>query len=321
MSVCILPPVSTFSIFFFFFFTAAHPLEIANPRTRIRGRKLLDDAEVTRPKSHIRARTSVSNDTIPSDSPTRFLLTLFLGVCLKSRYRRLPLSAGFDPWLIKAQLMLARNDEDSYKAFLPFFLSLSVYLSLSHLISMRGNQSHLKIPEISAAEWSSSSWLFSTGNVAASRIFRTRLRLDAGVAGEENPAIYAVLRWRSVASVGGHWGKLSRWSKLVVATIYPRHLDIAAATAILSSDPRRRNTIVTIPNRESEERLRGSALPLCGCVINICARARALASSQEYRIACRTRGGSSYGITWFRESHYRQIDCGYKILEVEMESI
>lgn len=31
---------------------------------------LLDDAEVTRPKSHIRACTSVSNDAIPSDSPT-----------------------------------------------------------------------------------------------------------------------------------------------------------------------------------------------------------------------------------------------------------
>lgn len=46
-------------------------------------------------------------------------------------------------------------------------------------------------------------------------------------------------------------------------------------TATLSSEPRRRNTIVTIPNRESEERLRGSALPLCGCVINMCARARA----------------------------------------------
>lgn len=154
--LCILPPVSNFSIFFLSFFTTAYPLEIANPRTRIRDRKLLDDAEIIRPKSHIRARTSVSNDTIPSDSPTRFLLTLFLGVCLKSRYRRLPLSAGFDPWLIKAQLMLARNDEDFYKAFLSLFsLSLFLFHSLSlfsyFFISFRcANQSHLKILEISA---------------------------------------------------------------------------------------------------------------------------------------------------------------------------
>lgn len=68
-SACSLPPVSTSSFFLSFFFcTSAHPLGIANPRTRIRGRKLLDDAEVTRPKSHIHGRTSVSNDTISSDS-------------------------------------------------------------------------------------------------------------------------------------------------------------------------------------------------------------------------------------------------------------
>lgn len=64
--------------------------------------------------------------------------------------------------------------------------------------------------------------------------------------GEEDAAIYTVAWRRSVASVRGHWGKLSRWSKLVVVAIYPSHLDASSV-----SFPRGpcRNTIVRIQNR------------------------------------------------------------------------
>lgn len=69
---------------------------------------------------------------------------------------------------------------------------------------MRGNQSHLKIPEISATGVVLAHGSLARETSRCRGYFALELRLDAGVAGEENPAIYAVLRWRSVASVGGH---------------------------------------------------------------------------------------------------------------------
>lgn len=277
---------------------------------------------------------------IPSDFPAWFLLTLFLEVCPESRYRRLPLSAGFDPWLIKAQLMLARNDEDSYKVSLSslLFLSLCLFSPLSHLISMRGNQSHLKIPGDILATAGVVFSLLSTGNVATSRIFcRTRTKTRCRVASrEERRRREAGDLCRAPAAKRGVGRRPLRKALEVIE---------ARCSDDISSPPRcRRPILLRTPrpkydryypeSRESEERLRALPSRCCVVVCNKCwgcmwecvsvsmyVCARLLASSQEYRIACRTRGSSSYGITWFRESHYRQIDCGYKILEVEMESI
>lgn len=49
------------------------------------------------------------------------------------------------------------------------------------------------------------------------------------------------------AKRGSHWGKLSRWSKLVVATIYPSQFD--ASPISIPRSQHRRNTSVTIRNR------------------------------------------------------------------------
>lgn len=96
-----------------------------------------------------------------------------------------------------------------------------------------------------------------------------------------------MFRQRSVASVGGHWGKLSRWSKLVVATIYPRHHDAAALPPRL---PPKYDRYDPESGVKSDSTLRahcGMCRPRgCVRVINVCAAV----SSQEYRIACRTPG-------------------------------
>lgn len=156
----------------------------------------------------IQARTSFSNDAIPSDLPASPLLILFSRSLPYTQISSASIKRRFDPWLIKAQLIRRSLLRPSFP------LSPSSFSDRSYRSRWR-NQSHLEVlrGENRRERSTTANRVFllnGSGGITSrrrdtwSRVSARRLDVKAPRSKGRDPAIYAVFRRRSVASVGGH---------------------------------------------------------------------------------------------------------------------